>query len=256
MRDHFSPHRFVICASQRTGSHMLATALDQHTHLRVAGEIFWRPDRYGIEPDYTADGMLARAFEQYDGFILHRRSGLRYPLVAAKEHERTRLVWATISRNTELAIISLKRRDLLAMALSYIMAEKTGVWQVATDSCKTKVVDPRRDHWCAVGYKAHTQQSVRIKPAWLTSYFREVESQYSNWDSMLAAHPLLTCWYEELCSHPDDQLRAVQEFLALPVEPICPATIRQETRPLREAIENYEELKQRFATTEWARYFG
>ena len=51
------PH-FVIRSSPRTGSHMLATALDGHSQLSVTGEAFLRPEVYDIEPGDTIAGCL------------------------------------------------------------------------------------------------------------------------------------------------------------------------------------------------------
>ncbi len=52
----------------------------------------------------------------------------------------------------------------------------------------------------------------------------------------------LTVTYEELDTKWNETITRIQEYIKLPPTNIQPVTVKQENRPLQEAIENYDEL--------------
>ncbi len=67
---------------------------------------------------------------------------------------------------------------------------------------------------------------------------------------------MLRWFYEELAAAPEEQLKQAQEFLGVTVCDLKVKLIKQEVRPLREVIENYEELRTFFAGTRWDYLFS
>jgi hypothetical protein len=234
---------------------MLATALEQHSQLSVAGEVFWRPETYGVARAATVGEMLADVFAKYSGFIQHRMIKLAAPTGMADGYARCRAVWQALAAEANVRVVSLKRADLLAMAASFVLARRTGIWQVADPAAPTAVVDATRDPWCAPSIDLCTAERVRIDPQWLERYFATVSWQYVEWDRGLEHHPLLEVWYEDLVADAERSMARVQEFLAVPIEALRPCTRKRQPLPPAEVIENYPGLIRHFRGSRWEHLF-
>ena len=68
-------------------------------------------------------------------------------------------------------------------------------------------------------------------------------------------HPVFHVTYEQLCSEYEETATKLQEFLGVPIVPIKPGTGRRNNPPISDFVTNYDELKEKFAGTEWASFF-
>jgi hypothetical protein len=66
---------------------------------------------------------------------------------------------------------------------------------------------------------------------------------------------MLEVFYENLVAEQQAECDRILDFLGVCRRPLVTQIKKQRTRPLREVIENYHELKKHFAGTEWARFF-
>lgn len=224
------PLRFIICSDPRTGGHMLASALNRHSQLRVAGEIFVRPELFGLPPrppradERYAVRLVEAAWRHFEGFIIHRRftRGLQ-----------------VLGGSPEVRVIFLRREDWLAQLASEELAQQTGIWHVAPPG-----VDYLSDDGCAEPPPASA--ALKIPPAACHRYRQAVLRREAAARHLLRRNPRCELTYEQLTVDWESALERVQRFLDLPHETLTPATQRQERRPLDEVIANLAELRRHF----------
>ena len=126
--------RFVILAAQRTGSYMLATALDALPGVCCHGELFRKNDK-GVDADSAILGGIAPEFSDVEYRHRHHKAfldavdeatpaqltGFKLMLRQAPEVQRS-LVDEGVYR-----IILLDRPNVLALYSSHLIARSTGV---------------------------------------------------------------------------------------------------------------------------------
>ena len=223
--------KFVILSSPRSGTHMLRTSLDNHRNIVCLTEMF--------NPDYTAgkyafaeDTPEQQILDDYIfspqewkiravGFCLHR-AGARF---GKWPH-----LWETLAAMPDLLVISLHRKNLLRRYLSFHLRPKRGV----PKSPPAPLVLDRNQ---------------------LIADFQLQAAKIAEFDRQFHDHPLMTVAYEDLCTNYEATMRNVQVFLKVPYRPLRPETPKLASKPLPAAIQNYQELKEQFADTEWAEFF-
>ena len=117
----------------------------------------------------------------------------------------------------------MRRRNMLRKYCSHLIAKQTGRWQISSpdqQSCQT----------------------VRINPAEAVAYFRRSLEDYQRNEAEFAKCRSLTICYEQLSADAEGIMREVFGFLGVPGHSVRPTTCRQERRPLREIVENFEEV--------------
>ena len=220
---------------------MLATALNQHPQLKVAGEVLVRPERYGVFDDLDAEGQpcntMEDAWSKYNGFINQR------------DHTNP-WVWNYVSGLADVIFLSLKRRNILATLVSQKIAEATKTWQL--QGSPSTLMDAASDDWVTAEYTPKLQVDVDYEET--DQLIEKVRSLYWNIDQKIMhfRHPFLELHYEDLLIDWTHWMNIVQ--LCLCVEPVAlaPATRQQETRPLKESIRNFTELRARvFSEDKW-----
>jgi Sulfotransferase domain len=222
--------KFMILSSPRSGTHMLRTSLDAHRNIVCLSEMF-NPDytsgNYAFTEDTPEQEILNRYIFtpqkwriQAVGFCLHRT------------HARFGTwpnIWETLAAIPDLRIISLRRRNLLRRYLSFELRPRREVQQASAPL----VLDRNQ----------------------LVTDFEFQAAKVAELDRHFHDHPLLTLAYEDLCTNYEPAMRRVQSFLEVPYRRLEPATPKLISQSLPEAIQNYRQLKQEFAETEWAGFF-
>jgi LPS sulfotransferase NodH len=222
--------KFMILTSPRCGTHMLRTSIDTHPNAVCLTEMF--------NPDYTeklypfTESTPARAildryiFCDYPaevnavGFCLHRldaRFG-NWPDL-----------WKILEEMDDLAIISLRRENLLRRFCSFELAIQA--------------------------LRGHPSESRSFEKVYLQADFERHASKIKELDQRFRRHPLITVTYEELSDNYGPTMERVQEFLGLQLVALRPATRRQKAVRMSEKVANYEQLKADFAGTPWAAFF-
>ena len=283
--------RFMILAGPRTGSTMLASSLNSHPNIVCFREVFsfTLPGiNYGVD-GYDGRDERDLAFRERDplGF-LHRRiygghpSGIQaagfkflYPHVYGYTDVGTYL-----QEDTEIRVVHLLRRNVIRTLVSRKIADTTGLWGEEPGSNPRQRASLRTRLGRAMRHPGQTLRrrfqrlvSVRKKAAPLsatnsaggnpatTVSLTEKECRDELWkqalmigaqDEKWQAHPYLTVYYEDVVADAERALGEVQEFLDVEPRPLAPTTLRQNPQPLRELIENYDEIREAFRDTEYA----
>jgi len=227
---------FVIESFPRCGTHMLRTALDRHPQIRCAGEIFNRDAadceaRTAEEVEEVLSGRLCPG-PDVSGFCVHR-----IPLSesAFPWRHNSPLDWFRLARRLHeqsIRVIALDRRNLLRRHVSHLVASKTRRWQFyGPASLPTPVRVVPEDLEADVDwYRLLWQQARSLVPAVL----------------MIAYESLVADW--------EHQIGRIQDYLGVKRVPVRSRTIKPNW-PLREIVENHDDLKRHYAGSELEGWF-
>lgn len=242
--------RFVIVGIARTGSTMLISMLNAHRQALVFGEIFRRPDLIGwdVQPyaSLTADRQLALYRSDPCRFLdtaVFRRWPRQLRAVGFKVfyyHARNAphvAVWDYLARDTDILVIHIRRRNILAQFLSLQLAHMTDVWAIG---------EARRPD----------APPIPLEPEACRRHFEWVRTLECEADAFFANHKVLRMEYEALVADQGREQSRVQSFLGLDEQAISAKTRRQRTVPLSQGIANFDELEREFRGTEWAEFFA
>jgi hypothetical protein len=257
--------RFIILSGPRTGSHMLAEALNSSPRIRCFREVFnGRLDfiQFGVEgyDDFSSLDMARRKADPLR--FLHERIFCRQPeemrAVGFKYHYKH--VWGfagvidELVADKELRVLHLRRRNLLRMFVSLRLAEKTGIWlEAETKVTQANLLKAFRHPLKALGRVRRNLQRpnrsmdrpgarVTITPDELLKFSVETHLTAKQFDKLLVEHQVLPVFYEDLLDRQEEVLDEAQSFLGVEPGPLTITTRRQNPEPLHELIENYDEL--------------
>jgi LPS sulfotransferase NodH len=248
--------KFIILGSPRVGSTWLLSALNSHSNAMVYGEIFDNkyfladlryPLAYSLLPHETD--------EYFENLKIDDPTGLLDSYIYRKYHEEVksvgfklfydqpdnekgrRKIVEYINLDKSIRIIHIQRRNLLNIAASIEMAFKTKKW-----------------------VKTQASEETKIKPFVLNyekclEFFEEREEQQSRYNKLFYYNDIFHLYYEDLVASPGKYFREMQHFLGLEPRQLKGLLHKQNTKPLPVLIKNYEELKTKFSSTKWARYF-
>ena len=231
-----APVPFVIVADVRTGSTMLSSTLERHPAIRCRGELFHPedfPDNQvpgGPRHALTAETLIERAFSdrsaQAEGF----RAMVFHP--DPEVRPRWTHAWDVLAARPGLRVIFLWRRDPLAQLASWTIARETGCFTPPPG-------DPL--------YEAGNRPRVRIAPDELRRWTDDRVRLYARRREQLRGRPALDLTYEDLTGHWAESIERIEDFLGVAHQPLEPAKLKQEHRPLSESVVNYAELQQSLA---------
>lgn len=218
--------RFAIVGNPRTGSSHLASLLDSHPDVAC----------WDDEPFFTAGPFERSGCTAPEDFLFQVVFNLNAKAVGFK------LLWGAMIRLSDpwslfrelgIALVHTVRRNRLDSLISL---------ELATVNCAFT------SH-----YGAYQRHSITIPVSRCEQWFKASEDHDSILDQQAQRHsiPQLTVEYSELCR---DQTR-VLDFLAVPRCPLRSRLRKQRTGRQSAVVENYHELKARFATTRWADFF-
>jgi LPS sulfotransferase NodH len=239
--------RFIILGRSRTGSNFLRGLLNSHPAVYSLGEVFRNQDAIDFDhPDFLVTEKLIKLYQSdpitFLETVVFRKIPEQYSVLGFKlfyYHARTPpfdQLWHYLENHPEIHIIHIKRKNMLHTHLSRARAEQTDIW-VNTSGQKEK------------------QQALSLNYEACLQDFQQTRD-WENWaDRFFQNHPLIQVYYEDLASDFHEQAGRLQHFLNLKSMPLQPRTHKQSTQPLSSAIQNYAELKQRFAGSEWASFF-
>lgn len=222
---------FVVVTRSRSGSTMLIERLDSHPQIEADGELLQHADSEPVET------RLARIFGP-------RRHGVgAYGFKIFHYHplgDKSGRIWELLAARRDLRIIHLRRRSVLRTVVSLRIAEKAATWHRRADGSGHLPVDRRR---------------IRLEP-------EEVRhaAKVAKWVNGIAAerfpdHAVLQVAYEDLVSHPAREDQRILDFLGINHQPLRTTLVRQNSEPLADLVENFDELKSIFAETELAAWF-
>ncbi|MEL7038539.1 MAG: Stf0 family sulfotransferase [Cyanobacteria bacterium J06592_8] len=149
-------------------------------------------------------------------------------------------VWTYLKDNTDIAIVHLKRKNLLRSKVSGKTAQKTGNWGIGATG---GIGNPSE----AVKFKLDFNECLQDFEA-----HRRMEDET---DEFFANHRVLSVTYEDLVGNPTQTTNEIQRFLSLDIQSLATKTKKQASKPLSDIIQNYQELQEAFSNTSWVQLF-
>jgi LPS sulfotransferase NodH len=274
MEENTLPQRFTILGSARTGSNFLLSLLSAHPAIKMYGELFnldtlarndllealddpvaylrsrvYRVHRAEIAavgfkmfydhltPDYfqklidpsEASEQLQEKFTQFSAFI-----EANYDWSSLQE--RFRHTWDFLIADRDLAVIHLKRRNILNTLISHKTAFMTARW------------------WSLKG-GGQAKTTVHLDPEECRRYFHTLDAFAERADAAFDGHRKLEVVYEDLAENRQGTLTTIFAFLNIPYQPVSTIMKKQIVAPASEIVDNYRQLKECFRDTRWNAFF-
>jgi hypothetical protein len=226
--------RFFVTGPGRSGSQMLWMALAQHPEIHASGEIFL-PERF--ERDYLPSGKLTiddilAALPRPEGKKIFGFS------VLYNELYRSRYTTGLVAElaKSNFRVIHVVRNNLLRRFISNQVALRTNLWADTRGNSPSTV-------------------KVTLGAADLFLDIRRTLARAETTRRVFGQLPFLEISYEDLCIDFSGQLARICKFLGASPESLAPKTFKQDNRPMREAVTNYDQMKLLFSLTKYRRFF-
>lgn len=237
-------HNFVILSMQRSGSGWFETLLNNHPNISSHGEVFSvRPRRQNFA---AISATLARIYN------LDWRSsaskdtctaavGLKWMLNqgAMEYHKEVRAFFDA----NRVSIVLLLRRNVLRRLVS-ILAN-------AHDRKAKRAAGLHKSH---VHSRAEAKELARFRPLINAKHLRanlqRVQQIADDALRVFNGTRLRVVYYEDVVRS-RQVLDEVQDFLGVPRRPLESLQVKIHTRPLKESVQNWEEVQQRLKGTEF-----
>jgi LPS sulfotransferase NodH len=197
---------YIICSTPRSGSTLLGFLLRECGMMGVPHE-YLHPNVHlpalarrcqPVAPDGSVD------FDAYFGWLRRRRSTANgvFGLKTHWRHVAPLLHISPVARWIEGALlIRMRRRDVIRQAISYYVAEETGVWSVVDASAAAAIPAPEYDG------------------PLIEKYLLMLLEEDAGWSRFLSGKKLsaLEVWYEDLIAAPDPVCRSVCRHVGVDV---------------------------------------
>lgn len=226
VRAHRDFTRFIILTRSRSGSNLLWSYLRRHPNIHIEGEILAHRKGRHVEV------YLDRFFGYQPRRI--RASGFKIFYYHPMD-DNSGEVWEALAGIKDLKVIHLKRDNLLEVQVS---------WKKAMLS----------DQWVA-GTGGPAPARIRLDPRECEEAFRRTLAWQKQAGERFAGQEVMELTYEDFIRDPSGQLDAVQEFLQVAVRKLGTEMKKQQKKPVREVVSNYEEIRNHFKDSPWHRFF-
>jgi hypothetical protein len=274
--------RFIILGDARTGSNMVAGALNTHPQIRCFREIFHFMQEY---VDYNVEG-----YDPYDAadFALRAADPVRFlrERIFCDQPEGIRAVgfkylyphfWGFdgliphLTADTNLFVIHLKRRNWLRVLVSVRLAEASGKWiedwgiahapRPLVPRALSAALHPARTvaRWRGRQQekreRAEEKSGLVLTPQECEDWFERSRREEARGDAIAEGHPTLQVSYQDLLEHREAEFARIEDFLGVERAKLVVSAQRQNPEPLRTLIHNYDELRGAFAGTLYEPWF-
>jgi LPS sulfotransferase NodH len=241
------PRRFIILASQRTGSNLLRSLLGSHPAVVAYGEIYlrdhsWFESELGPKdcPELVAErdaDPIAFAekyvFRSHDASI--KAVGFKLFYQHAKEYDHA--LWRWLDQMPDLMVIHLRRQNLLKQFVSAEVAKATNVW---------------RSNYTKEARMSHDEVALELDLQECERFMRSTRDAAEAACERLSHRQRLDLNYEDMTSSIDASMHRTLEFLNLEPRPLESQLRKQINRPLQQLVKNYDALCTALAGSEWA----
>ncbi|MGL5836805.1 MAG: Stf0 family sulfotransferase [Waterburya sp.] len=240
--------KFVIICRKRTGSNFLVSLLQSHPKIRAFGEVFGDDEQihWGY-PSYSSAKVLQTRKRDPIKFLdqivfrdfLKSTKVVGFKLLYQEEQNFSKkTICEYLQKIKNLNVIHLKRRNILANYVSWQIAKKTDVWIL-------------------LKHQKNPKPTLEIDYEDCLKYFQKTKALEKEHENFFSNHSkqIHTLYYEDLVTNTEKEIQEIQQFLGVESLPLTPYTQKQEQRPLKEIITNYDELKEKFKDTPWQSFF-
>lgn len=264
----------MILGSARTGSNLLLSLLSAHPNIKTYGELFnldtlpkenllaalEDPISFLQQRVYKTQGpeIAAVGFKM---FYYHlTREYFQKPIDSSEAapqlqekftrfstfiesnytwddlDKRFRTTWEFLRADRPLAVIHLKRQNLLHTLISHKRALMTSQWWSLKSSPQAVL-------------------TMHLDPEECCRYFDKLDNFAAEADAAFACHSKIEATYEDLTENQPETLERIFTFLKVSHEPVTTRMRKQNLASPWETVGNYKQLKSHFRNTKWAVFF-
>ena len=220
--------RFLILFPGRTGSSWLVDGLSRHPSISIQGEVLVGESEVGQQKIFKR--LLGAAAGP-------RASGFKTKLKDVADPASLR----RCVHENDVVVISMRRADLLRLALSRINArrlyEATGAWNIRAGA------KPLGDGEVSVEELSQALSDCRSDVQRLQEF---VDS--------LGGHPHVI-EYADIIASPESVLARVQEWLGVEVRPLLSSVVKNTNEDLTAAVSNFAQLREALSDGGWGPVF-
>jgi LPS sulfotransferase NodH len=236
--------RFIILCAARTGSTMLRHMITSHPDACCHGEVLGRPmgGFDGLDFSDPRQPIVAklRALREDDplsfmrDFVLFRGElsavgfKIKYDELVQPEYAA---ILAALRDDLGLRVVHLKRHNRLKRFVSHVAALRSGVNNLQ------------------VGAGTPPVERFPLSLEDCLEDFRLIRGREERFSTIFEGHPTIDIIYEEVASADPASLVDVQQFLGLSPQPLEARTVKMNPDCLADILTNYDELRERMATT-------
>lgn len=212
---------FAILTHGRCGSNLLWRTLDKHSQLSVITDVFNRKKWGAMLEERPRIKKPRDVFRYCNGLPVHYSDnkymdGLFFDLV---EEHRLRLIFL--------------KRNWLTRLVSWELSQKTG----------------------NTIHEGYGDTQVWLDPKNVLENFIELEAMEKMAMLIFMHKPSIIVNYEDLCKNWNEEMARIQDFIRVKYEPLTPAIDKQDDKPLRDRLQNYDEVRSYISNTPWKRVF-
>lgn len=242
----------VIFSRGRTGSNLLISLLASHPKVFQHGEIFGEHllQHEVFRNAINKMGSVAYFEHCTRRLLAEQVVGLKFLYYQLEPEYAQRWnvpdlpsVLPVLERSKELRIVHLKRRNLLETLVS---------WKIAAQTHRYRQYNQDRSSGAG---KAHSNITVNLSYEECRHEFEQTEQWQRYYDAAFANHPFVEMYYEDLVADKHHEMARVLDLLSLEKYELRSPLRKQNTRPLEDIVENFAELRERFADTRHAGFF-
>jgi len=225
--------RYVLFLIGRVGSTYLMELLNSHPNIHALSE-----ELHDLQEKGSASQLeWVRRYFTPPLVGRYKVVGFNTKLEQVLEPEE----FAKLIRDFSCKVINLQRRNRIKGTVSYFVGKKlsdsTGMWGLFKDENRPNAVyiDP-------VEFDDHLQTREQLQ--------RDQDSYIKS-----LALPTLSICYEDLYTNKDDVLNQIFNFFDVQPLPVKAATLKITNDNLRNAILNFDELKTKYAGSQYEKMF-
>ncbi len=212
--DNLSYTRFVIVCTSRTGSTWLHTLLNSHPHIISVGEIINKYHKKGQYPP-----LEKMAFHGYSAGI----DAVGLKIFYGDESSQYDKYLKEVSKNHDIKIIHMVRKDQLAQYTSLKISERN--WE-----------------WTGTNRKG-TFGKITLSPKEFKRFIKDRQEAKREMEQVFKNHEVLTVSYEDLNFQHDSTVRLIQEFLNVKPKKLFSVLRKQSSGELQDQIENWSDFE-------------
>ena len=248
--------KLVIFSRGRTGSNLLVSLLNSHPQIRhhheILGEYYLRHSF--IRNEINRMGVVSYFEWAMRRMFTERVVGVKfiYYQLEAEYARRWNVpdipsLLPVLEDRKDLRIIHQKRRNRLATLVSARLAYHTRRWTQRGASGASR---SDRSHDSAYG-----DITIKLSYEECWNEFAQMEKWEHYYDTAFAKHPYIEMYYEDLGADRNAEMKRVLELLGVESCELRSPLRKQNTRALEDVVENFAELRRRFAGTPYADFF-
>ncbi len=254
--DNWNYRKFIMVATQRTGTNLLVNLLRSHSNIVCYTELFkennrplWCFNRIDSETltlskKYPVPYLQHFFFRNYDNNVKAVGFKLMYNQLPA--HKAKQVIHMLDKEKDVLVHVKRKNKLKTFTSMKLMEVNKKSVQLIDEENIASFLHKKPDSPYIS---------SIYISASEWRQYIKKVQQQEQRFDRWIQDYHYLTVYYEDLENDYITEANKVIDALQLPSEELTCLNKKLNTLPLSQTIINYAELKKEFYGTAWECFF-